>query len=84
MLTNQMSTLPVRKECGSRFSGGPSRFPQDTFARFQQRKIKIQVTCTFRAMTSKVVGFHKDAPDCWVFTSQTPQRNNCLRRIHEM
>ena len=46
---------------GSRFSGGPSRFPQDTFVRFQQRK--IQVTCTFRAMTSKVVGFHEDAPE---------------------
>ena len=56
-----MSTLPVRKECGSRFSGGPSRSPQDTFARFQQRK--VQVTCTFRAMTRKVVGFHEDAPD---------------------
>ena len=61
MLINQMSTLPVRKECGSRFSGGPSRFPQETFARFQQRK--IQVTCTFHAMTSKVVGFHEDAPE---------------------
>ena len=54
---------------------------QRTQVRFQQRK--IQVTCTFRAMSSKVVGFHEDATvlSCSVATSQTPHRSNtlCLR-----
>ena len=65
---NQLSTLLVRNECGSRlnrFNGWPSRFPQDTGA---FPATKIQVTYTFRPMNSKVVGIHEDATELLSFS----------------
>ena len=62
MSINQMSTLPVRKEYGSRFVGGTISFSK-TQVRFQQRKAPAQVTPYFRAINSKVVGFHEDATE---------------------
>ena len=61
MLINEMSTVPVRKEyAGSRFSGGPARFPQDTGA-FPATKDTGDLH--FPRKTSKVVGFHGDATE---------------------
>ena len=62
MSINQMSTLPVRKEYGSRFIGGPSRFPKRRCVSSNGRA-PAQVTRTFRAINSKVVGFHEDATE---------------------
>ena len=61
LLINHVSTLPLGKNVVVVLVADHLVFPQDTFVRFQQRK--IQVTCTFCGMTSTVVGFHEDATE---------------------